>query len=272
MTAWTIARHEIKLAFRSKWLLVFAGLFTLLAGIIIFFTGQSSGDFDGFTRGTASLLNLSLFLLPLLTLLVGGLLVAGEKEDGRLGLLLTYPLSSLSVILGKYIGLAVSLVFILVLGYGVSAGLFFQSSGSNVSLLLVFFGTSVLLVLMFLSLALFVGIIAAGRLQALGIGLFLWAFFVLFYEFIMMAMTMVTGPAMVVPLLTVSVFLNPVELIRVFTVLFLGSGTIFGPSVYDFTIWAEGNAGVIMFVVACFFWIVIPLWLANFVMNRGKTL
>ncbi|OZI10232.1 copper ABC transporter permease [Bacillaceae bacterium SAS-127] len=272
MTAWTIARHEMKLAFRSKWLLVFAGLFTLLAGIIIFFTGQASGEFDGFTRSTASLLNLSLFLLPLLTLLVGSLLIAGEKEDGRLGLLLTYPLSSMAVVVGKYIGLAISLIFILVLGYGVSALLFFQASGSDFSLLFVFFGISVLLVLMFLSLALFTGIIATGRLQALGIGLFLWAFFVLFYEFIIMAATMIAGPTMVLPILTVSVFMNPVELIRVFTVLFLGSGTIFGPSVYDFTVWAEGSAGVVMFVISCLIWTITPLLLANFLMNRGKTL
>lgn len=38
----------------------------------------------------------------------------------------------------------------------------------------------------FLAIALFVGLVASNRLQALGISLFIWAFSVLFYEFIVL--------------------------------------------------------------------------------------
>ncbi|KIL79135.1 ABC transporter permease [Bacillus badius] len=272
MTVWTIARHEIKIAFRSRWLFIFAGLFTVLSGIVVFFSGQTAGEFAGFTRTTASLLNLSLFLLPLLTLLSGSLLIAGEKEDGRMALLLTYPLASLSLIIGKFIGLAISLVAVLSLGYGISSLFLYQFASGNGELLFVFFGMSLLLVLMFLSLSVFVGVLSGGRLQALGIGIFLWAFFVLFYEFIMMGVTMAASPGWVLPILTVSVFLNPVELIRVFTVLFIGGGTVFGPSIYDFTIWANSAAGGLMFAAAAVLWVAGPLLASSRLMKRGKRL
>lgn len=271
MTIWTIAREEWKMAMRSKWLFIFALLFTLLAFIILFFGSQSDG-FTGFSRTTASLLNLSLFLIPLLTLLIGGLLISGEKEDGRLALFLTYPISSLSVICGKFIGLFFSLASVLLIGYGFSYILSSSLGEASFSVLALFLGLSLLLMMMYLSIALFIGTMVSGRLIALGAAIFLWAFFVLFYEFLVMGLVTVSPPSWTLWIISISVFLNPIELIRVFTIIFLGSGTIFGPSIYDFTIWAESTAGSLLFAVSCLIWMIIPLFIANVQLKRGSNL
>ncbi len=270
MTSWTIAKQEFKLAVRSRWLLLLTLLFTLLSAILLFFSNQPGAEgFTGFTRQTASLLNLTLFLMPLLTLLVGGMLIAGEKEDGQLALYMTYPIRNLSVIMGKYVGIALALLTVFSVGYGVSV-VALQFLGSvKWSTALLFFGISALLLLLFLSLALTIGFLVKGRLQALGAGLLLWAFFVLFYEFIIMGLSLLLPPSAVLPLLTISVFLNPVELIRVFTIIFLRSGTLFGPSVYDFTIWASGTSGILLFVLACLMWLFGPLAFITGMMRKG---
>ncbi|MBM7649772.1 Cu-processing system permease protein [Bacillus ectoiniformans] len=270
MTAWTIAREEWRMAMRSKWLFSFALLFTLLAFIILFFGSQN--EFAGFNRTTASLLNLSLFLIPLLTLLIGGLLFSGEKEDGRLALFMTYPISSLSVMAGKFIGLFLSLASVLLIGYGFSYILLSAIGETSFSMLALFLGLSLLLMMMYLSIALFIGSLVSSRLMALGSAIFTWAFFVLFYEFIIMGLVTVTPPAWTLGILSLSVFLNPVELIRVFTIIFLGSGTIFGPSIYDFTIWAESSAGTMMFAASCLAWTIIPIFIANTKLKRGRNL
>lgn len=270
MTSWTIAKQEIKLAVRSRWLLLLTLLFTLLSSVLLFFSSQPGAEgFTGFTRQIASLLNLTLFLMPLLTLLVGGMLIAGEKEDGQLALYMTYPIRNLAVIIGKYVGIALALLTVLAVGYGVSAVILQFQGSVKWSTALLFFGISVLLLLLFLSMGLSVGFLVKGRLQALGVGLLLWAFFVLFYEFIIMGLSLLLPPSAVLPLLTISVFLNPVELIRVFTIISLGSGTLFGPSVYDFTIWASGASGVLFFALACLIWLFSPLVMIASMMKKG---
>ncbi|MBE1555907.1 ABC transporter permease [Sporosarcina limicola] len=271
MTSWTIAKQEFKLALRSRWLILMAVLFTLLSVILLFFGGQPVVDgFDGFTRQTASLLNLSLFLMPLLTLLVGGMLIAGEKEDGQLVLYMTYPITERAIIFGKYIGIGLSLLTVLFIGYGTSTIILLFFGTVQWSITILFFLISALLILLFLSIALSIGFFVSGRLQALGMGLLFWAFFVLLYEFIVMALSMVISAKSVLLLLTISVFLNPVELIRVFTILFLGSGTVFGPSIYDFTIWASSWVGATMFGVTALVWILCPLGIAHWILRGGR--
>ncbi|MDQ0215524.1 Cu-processing system permease protein [Oikeobacillus pervagus] len=271
MSLFTVTRHEWKMSMRSRWMMIFAFLFTVLAAIILFFGNETAkSGYEGFSRMTANLLNLSLFLIPLLTLLIGSLLFSGEKEDGRLALLMTYPISPFSLIAGKYTGLFLSLSIVLLLGYSVSGILLLFFGGAAFSLLLLFFFLSLFLTMMFLSISMLIGVLANSRLHALGLGIFCWAFFVLFYEFIIMALTTMAPPNSVLPILTISVFLNPVELIRVFTVIFLGSGTVFGPTIYDFTIWAESGWGTFMFFVSCLLWTVIPLVMANILLKRGN--
>lgn len=270
MTSWIIAKQELKLAIRSRWLLAIALLFTLLSVVLLFFSSQPGAEgYTGFTRQTASLLNLTLFLMPLLTLLVGSMLIAGEKEDGQLSLYMTYPLRHHSIIIGKFIGIALALLIVLVTGYGISAFLMQMQGGVQWSTAFLFLGVSALLMLLFLSVAIMIGFLVKGRLQALGIGLLLWAFFVLFYEFIVMGLSLVIPPTAVLPLLTFSVFFNPVELIRVFTIIFLGSGTLFGPSIYDFTIWASSVKGILLFVLTCVLWLIVPLWWTIRMMKKG---
>lgn len=270
MTSWRIAKQELKLAVRSRWLLAVAILFILLSVVLLFFSSQPGAEgFSGFTRQTASLLNLTLFLMPLLTLLVGSMLIAGEKEDGQLSLYMTYPIREHSIIIGKFIGIGLALQIVLVTGYAISSIILQIQGNVQWFTALLFLGVSSLLVFLFLSVAIMIGFLVKGRLQALGIGLLLWAFFVLFYEFIVMGLSLVIPPTSILPLLTVSVFLNPVELIRVFTILFLGSGTMFGPSVYDFTIWASSGKGILFFILSCLIWIGSPLGLTIRMMKKG---
>jgi Cu-processing system permease protein len=270
MKAWTIAKQELKIMMRSKWIVSFALLFTALACITVYFgsTNDQSG-FSGFNRMTASLLNLSLFLIPLLTLLTGSMFLAGEREDGRFMLLLSAPISPFSIIFGKYIGILLALLSVISLGYGtigiIVAALFRQASTH----LFLFFAFSLLLMLMFLSVSLVIGMMSTTRFQALGLSLLSWALSVLFYEFIVIAITSFVHKTMILPIISTSVFLNPVELVRVWTIISLKSGTIFGPSLYDFTIWAEGVYGQIMFIAATIIWMIVPLFIAYLLMKKG---
>ena len=265
-----IARQQMTLIMRSHWLAGFGLLFSSLAVMVAFLGNTGGSGFDGFNRMTASLLNVNLLLIPLISLLIGSLFLSGEKEDRGLMLLLTYPVSPWAVILGKYTGLFAAVWSVLTFGYGAALlVIFFIGGAISVSLLLLFYIYSVLLAAIFLSLAMMIGIMAKSRFQALGVSLIVWAFLVLFYEFMIMAASMVMMKQWLLPMLSVSIFLNPVELIRVQSILSLDGAAVFGPRLYDLTIWADGLTGKLLFIAAASLWGVLPILYSVRRIKRG---
>lgn len=266
-----IARQELKVISRSKWVFSFTILYTVLAITIVLFGGSAEeAGFTGFNRMAASLLNLSLFLVPLLTLLIGSTSLAGDKEDGSLTLLFTYPIPTSRILVGKFIGLLVTLFAVVTFGYG-AAGLilFFSKASVSLNFFLLFYGFTMLLMILFLGLAMLVGVLSSTRFQALGLSLILWAVTVLFYEFVIMGLAMVISKGAILAMFTASILLNPVELIRVWTIISMDSGSIFGPHLYDLTVWSEGNIGQIVFALTAVLWVLIPILISNSLLKRG---
>lgn len=264
-----IARHQLTLLARSKWLTAFGVLFTLLAILIAFLGDSASTGFQGFNRMTASLLNLNLLLVPLLSLLLGSLFISGEKEDGGLTLLLTYPIPFSSLMMGKYIGLFVAVWSVITFSYG-AVFILISLLGvlASLKVILLFYLYTIFLLLIFLSLSVTVGLFSKSRFQALGISIILWAFFVLFYEFIIMGVSLIVSTQWIQMLVSISIFLNPVELIRVWAILSLDGASVFGPGFYDMTVWASGWLGTLMFAVSVFFWGLFPLFISSVLVRR----
>ncbi len=271
MSIWIIAKQELKLMTRSRWIPSFALLFTTLAVTIVYFSGMNTeAGYDGFTRMTGSLLNLSLFLIPLVTLLTGSSFIAGEKEDGGFSLLLTYALPPRKFLIGKYIGMLIALASVIFLGYGLAGVILLLQHGSiSTTLFLLFVFFTLLLTMMFLAVAICIGVISTNRFEALGFSLVVWATLVLFYEFGVVGLITFVDRSFVLPIITVSTLFNPVEIIRVWTILMMNSGEIFGPTLYDFTVWAQGMIGNIAFSSATTLWIISPLILANLFVKKG---
>src|SRR5574341_1504037 len=88
-----IAAQETRTNMRNNWTLIFAGVFGALALAISYFGMVTAGltGFQGFTRTAASLLNLVLYLVPILSLTMAALSLTGEK--GASELLFSQPVS-----------------------------------------------------------------------------------------------------------------------------------------------------------------------------------
>src|SRR6185369_1043655 len=101
-----IAARELREAMRSRWFVLAAACFLVLSlGLsMLGLAGAQRSGLAGFDRTTASLLNLALVFVPLVTLTLGGLSIAGELEDQSLALLLAQPVTRLEVFAGKYFG------------------------------------------------------------------------------------------------------------------------------------------------------------------------
>ena len=109
------------MGFRNPWAYTFMALFTLFMFSLLVINAQ---DYvTGYSGASSTMLNLGLYLLPLMALMLGSFSLTGEKEDGNWELLTTYPLGTLSFLSGKYLGLAVVLLVIAIVILGLVVAL-----------------------------------------------------------------------------------------------------------------------------------------------------
>lgn len=271
MTA--VAEKEMIDSIRSRWLTTFAAVFGILALLISFFgmSGLGLGGIQGFNRVTASLLNLVLYLLPLISLVMGASTVAGEKESGSLHVLLTQPLQKSEVITGKFCGLALSLLAAILTGFG-GAGLVmtWKAGLLNIEDYLVFVALSVVLALVFLSVALLISVISQRRSQALGLAIFVWFIMILVYDFLAIGVASMQQVTIVVPLLLVLLLLNPADMVRVLVILQMGGEATFGPTLAALTRTLSQGSGQFFLLMALALWIVLPVLLATLLFQRKQ--
>lgn len=135
----TIAATEIRIGLRNRWIILSSLILLVFALILVLLGSAPSGEVktDAVTVVVASLSTLSVYLVPLIALLLSFDAIAGEIDRGTLQLVLASPVSRGSVLLGKFLGHVFVLSVAVVSGYGI-AGLvaFFASGGGDLSALL----------------------------------------------------------------------------------------------------------------------------------------
>lgn len=270
----TVAEKELLEAIRSRWLLTFTIVFGLLALLISFF-GMSGlgvgGGYQGFNRVTAGLLNLVLYLLPLIALVMGASGVAGEKEAGSLHVLLTHPVAKAEIVIGKFLGLGLALSAAILTGFG-GAGIVIAWKAGTLSMLdyMLFVVLSIVLGLIFLSIALLISVLAARRAQALGLAIFIWFLMVLVYDFLAIGVASLQQVKIVIPLLLTLLLLNPADMVRVLVILQLGGEATFGPTLAALTRTISSASGDVLLLVFLALWIIVPLLLAVMLFKRRQ--
>lgn len=258
---------EWKQMLRSRWLQLVAILFIFVFIAIIMIQQMALPNIDGFTRQTASFLNVLLFLLPLFTLTIGSMSVAGDVETGWFNLLKTYPMKIRQYVFGKFIALILSFLFILALAFGVVLAISGVLGG--VKLPLEFILIAICLVLIFSSISIFLGSMAKNRLHALALSLVIWALLLLLLSYAIMAIGTLVPGHILQKLTIIMLHLNPVEWLRFTYFLISGQAQVLGPTYYDLIEFYKSIVGNILLGFVTIFWIVCPLLLANFRLKKS---
>ena len=225
----TIAGQEVKINIRNKWMLMFTAVFGGLSLAVCYFGLVTVGTVgvQSFTRTTASLLNLVLYLVPLVALVMATLSFSGER--GTTELLFSQPIARGDILTGKLLGLFLCMAGATCIGFGVAGSVIAVRAGSDGSVrFAVFVGLALLLALAFLSLGSMMAILFDNKAKALGVSLFLWFFFVIFYDLLAIGMTFLFKERTANLFIFLSLFGNPVDLVRVSGLISLGGTTVFG--------------------------------------------
>lgn len=265
----TVMKREVRLGFRNPWSYTFLGLFLVFMLSLLLINAQ--GYTSGYSGITGLLINLTLYLLPLITLMLGSFSLTGEKEDGSAQLLYTYQLSSNSLLIGKFLGVLIVLITIITIGFAVTglvSSLFSGGFAVDTYLLLFFF--AVCLIFTYLSISFLIGAIAKNRWQALTYVIAVWFFSIIGWVPILIASLGQLPYMWVKPILTLLTFLNPAEWVRIYTVVTLGGGSIIGPEYYQWVKWIQDDSGTFAFVLLMLVHVIIYVGCAGWLWERGK--
>jgi Cu-processing system permease protein len=277
MTDWKniliIAQKELNDALRNRWLQLYAGAFGALALAIAWLTLSGPGIYGpvGFGRAAANLINLVILIVPLMGLTLGASSIAGEREKGSLSYMLTQPVSRLEILLGKYVGLALSLMVAVLLGFGISGLLLaFRGGAVQVGNYVSLVGLSFLLGLVALSLGFLLSVITRGSATATGSAIFLWLSLVFLTDLGIM------GTAVVLELHIRDVFLlsllNPLQVFKLASIIVLsGSLDLLGPGgIYAIRSYGDALLPALLAIMAIL--VTLPLSLSCFILQRKNDL
>lgn len=270
----TIAGKELREALRNRWIVATTLLLAVLA-LSLALVGSAPTGTVGVGRlsvTVVSLASLSIFLLPLISLMLSYDAIVGEIEGGTLLLILAYPVSRWQLLLGKFIGHVSVLALATVVGYGavgLVVGLTFDGvDASGWQDFAVLIGSSVLLGAAFIAIGYLLSVVVRERATAAGLAVGVWLVFVLVYDLVLLgALVMDHGQQIGAGVLNALFLLNPADVFRIFNLAGAsGAGLISGMG----TIGTEAGYGrdVLLAVMAA--WIILPLVAAGLVFRRRE--
>ena len=222
ITILILAANEIRAGLRNRWVVATTLLMAALALTLAFLGSAPTGTVGvgALAVTVVSLSSLTIFLLPLIALLLSYDAVVGEVERGTLILLLSYPVGRGQVVLGKFLGHTAILGFATALGYGAAGlALTLTSAGDPESwrAFAAMIGSSVLLGAAFTALGILISVAARDRGTAAGLAIGVWLLLVLLYDMGMLgALVADHGRFLSVPLVNALLLINPTDIYRLF--------------------------------------------------------
>ena len=269
-----IAQNEVRIGMRNKWIMLATAILLVFALLLVLLgSGPATASrADGLSIIAASLATLSVYLVPLIALLLSFDAIAGEIDRGTLQLTLASPVSRASVLLGKFLGHVTVLSIAVFIGYGL-AGLcaFFaiENVGHSGAIDLArVIATSIALGATFVA----IGYVASACVRQTGtaaaLAIAIWLFAVVLYDMALLGGLLADPEGVfatdLFPYLLVA---NPADAFRLFNLTALdaaGASTGFaaGGDVLPF---APQLA-----IASPFIWIVGALWLSVMMIQRIK--
>jgi len=174
-----IAKKEFSDNARNKWIISLILIFLVLTIASSFMAGH--GKIGEMELTVSALLSISSMLVPIISIMLGYATISGEAESGALSIVLASPIKRMEVLLGKLLGLGSVICFSILVGFGVSGLVIAATTGhAQWGAYLAFMLLTMLLGLLYLSLAICFSALLKRRVVSLGAGvlIFFWGMIV----------------------------------------------------------------------------------------------
>ena len=259
---WTLALKELRDGFRNRWVAAAIILLAILALSLSILGSAPTGSvsISALDIRVISLASLSVYLIPLIALMLSYDALVGEFERGTMMLLLAYPVTRWQIIMGKFLGHLLILLIAILLGYGgtmVILTLLTDSGSEGWQAYAVMMASSLVLGAVFIALGYLVSVIVRERATAVGAAIGLWLVFVVLYDLLLFGLlTMDEEQKIGQQLFSMLMLVSPTDTYRVLNLsLFEGVSEAAGIA----GVASEAGLGAVLLVSSMLTWIILPL-------------
>ena len=218
-----------------------------------------------------SLTSLSVYLLPLIALLLSFDALVGEFERGTMLLLLTYPVARWQVVMGKFLGHMMILSTAVAVGYGGAAGitvLFTDNGVEGWQAYVAMMGSTLLLGAVFIGLGYLVSVLVRERSTAAGAAVVLWLIFVVLYDLALLGLLLADHEQRIgQTLFSTLMLVSPADTYRLLN---LTAFDAVGQAAGIAGVAARAGFGVPLLLGLMVMWIVLPLAATMAVFHRRE--
>lgn len=259
---WCLALKELRDGLRNRWIAAAIIVLGTLALALSLLGSAPTGSVrvSALDISVISLASLSVYLIPLIALMLSFDALVGEFERGTMMLLLTYPVSRWQVIIGKFIGHTLILFIAIFAGYGGSMLIMTLVTGGSLEgwqAYATMMFSSLILGAIFIALGYLVSVLVKERATAAGTAIGLWLIFVVLYDLLLFGALLVDDQQVIgQQLFSTLMLLSPTDTYRILNL-----------SLFDSIGQAAGIAGVaskagmsaaLLFSIL-FLWVLVPL-------------
>ncbi len=217
-----LAQKELRDGLRNRWVAMSIVALTVLSLSLFFLGSAATGttQADSLAVMLVNLVSLSVYLLPLIALMLSFDSLVGEFERGTMLLLAAYPIARWQIVVGKFVAHMLILLLAILISCGAIA-LIIVLTADNATpdwqAYALLIASSWLLGGVFVALGYLISVIVRERSTAVGAAVGLWLLLVVLYDLVLLgALLADEEQAISEQWLTALLLINPTDAYRVF--------------------------------------------------------
>jgi len=231
---------------RSKIIIGYT-LFLLLVSLSVFNLEDNAG------KGLASLLNILLIIVPLVSIIFSTIYIYNSAEF--IELLVSQPLKRSTLWISEFIGLSCPMSLAYFIGAGIPI-LLYQPDEVGITMII----TGILLSVIFVSIALLASVKTRDKAKGIGLAILLWFYFsIIFDGLVLFILFQFEDYPMEKPILIFTA-LNPIDLSRILILLKMDISALMGYTGAVFKDFFGSVTGTVIAFSTLLLWIVVPCW------------
>jgi Cu-processing system permease protein len=216
---------------------------------------------DNSSKGLLSMLNVSILIVPLVSLVFSTIYVYNSTEF--LELLVSQPLPRKKIWLSLYAGLSLALMLAFLVGVGIPLLIFEPGLITGLMILIGMFLSAI-----FVAIALLASVKTRDKAKGIGIAILLWLYFSILFDGLVLFLLFQFADYPLEKWMVAVSGLNPVDLTRVIVLLQLDISAMMGYTGAVFKDFFGTDFGRIISGLFLFVWVIIPVWISTRLFNK----
>ncbi|MFN8266651.1 MAG: ABC transporter permease subunit [Chitinophagales bacterium] len=233
---------------RNKIVLLYT-LFLLITSLSVFNLEDNS------SKGLLSLLNLILFIVPLVSLIFSTIYIYNSSEF--IELLVSQPLKRNNIWLSLFFGLAGSMTLAFFIGTGIPI-LLYEASPTGFMML----GIGSIITIIFVAIAFLTTVYTRDKAKGIGVAILLWLYFALLFDGIVLFILFQFADYPLEKAVVAISMLNPIDLGRILILLRLDISALMGYTGAVFRDFFGTTIGMSVAFITLLLWSIIPIALS----------